>query len=71
MPETPPEPPVETPPQPPPNLEWRKGLSNSERARIEMGRLLAMYGDELRGFIVDDDAYKLIDKLAVMLDAKG
>jgi hypothetical protein len=71
MPEETPTTPDETTPQSPPNLEWRKALSDGERARIEMGRLLAVYGNELRSFIVDDEAYKLIDKLAGLLDTKG
>lgn len=69
---TPIEPPVVS--QPPAALAepaWMANLSKGKRARIAMGRLMLEFGDELRSFIVDDEAYELIGELAGMLDAKG
>lgn len=75
MPETPTEPPIEQPApeptQPAADPAWMKDLPKGTLARIELGRLMLKYGDELRGFIVDDEAYQIIGELAVMLDAKG
>lgn len=62
--------PIETPPVTT-NPAWMAGLDKGARARIALGRLMQEYGDELRGFIVDDEAYELIGKMAGMLDAKG
>ncbi len=55
------------PPSAPPG--WMGSFSKEEQARIELGRLLLRYGDQLRTIIVDDEAYELIGKLAAKLDA--
>lgn len=74
MPETPPteQPPIEEPTPPAADLEWMNNLSKGENARIELGRLMLKYSDELRPWVVgDDQAYELIGKMAALLDAKG
>lgn len=78
MPETLPEPPIQTPQPPvtegnPVGAEptWMKDLNKGERARIAMGRLMLEFGEEMLSLIVDDEAFLLIGKMAVMLDAKG
>lgn len=71
MPEETPSTPEEPTPQPAAEPAWMKDLPKGTRARIALGRLMLQYGDELRGFIVDDEAYQIIGELAVMLDAKG
>lgn len=75
IPETPPteqptEPaePVETP-QPAVEPAWMKDLPRYARARIAQGRLMMQYGNELRGLIVDDEAYETIGILVGLLDA--
>ncbi|MEO8608924.1 MAG: hypothetical protein ABI690_13615 [Chloroflexota bacterium] len=78
-----PDTPTQTPPTaPPPSTDpvevpraedpiWMHNLTKAKRARIAMGRLMLEFGDELRGFIVDDEAYELIGEMAGMLDARG
>lgn len=62
--------PIETPPTAVESA-WMKDLPKWARARIAMGRLMQEFGDELRGFIVDDEAYETIGILTAMLDAKS
>lgn len=73
-----PVPPVNNPPAPteetPPvktDPAWMATLSKAKRARIAIGRVMLEYGDELRGMIVDDEAYELIGEMAELLDARG
>lgn len=66
------EPPVIiTTPAPGQEAAWASDLSIEERAMIDMGRLLAKYGDKMPTLCIEEGVYKLLAKLAGKLDAKG
>ena len=79
MPETPttpevPDPEPETPPveQPPPSAPtWMKNFTSSEKAMVELGRLMLKYGDALGIKVISNEEYELLGKMAALLDAKS
>lgn len=64
-------PPAPQTPAPGQEAAWASDLSIEERAMIDMGRLLAKYGDKMPTLCIEEGVYKLLAKLAGMLDAAG